>query len=795
MIRFAIAFCLSQLCALSVCDAFLIRKEEPPSVQMDPQECGRAPHPMRVAARYTTPKGIGYNTGYATLEGFFASQPSSKESWLPFLDLRGHVFDNGKLAANAGLGLRYLTQSRVWGINGYYDYRNTTHRHYNQVASGLEALGRIWDFRINGYLPVGKKQTAFSEPKFNTFRGHYMLIERARHYSMKGGNAEVGLHVDHFKEAPLYFAGGPYYLTGVGETTWGGELRARVDLFHRYLSVEGKTSYDHFFKWIGQAQVSVNIPFGGRKKVTKSMGRSCGKAMALQTRALQPVDRHEIIPEAKEHNLSRAINPATGKPWYFWFVDNTSSSAGSYESPFPTLLDAQNSSRSNQVIYVFPGDGTTTGMDSGIVLKEAQMLLGASVAHPIITTKGTVIIPPMVSKLSSPTDTADNLFLLMNDNIVAEIPPSLVCQLPSITNTTGDVVTLASNNTVSGFCITANNGNGLSGISISNLIADQNIVVTSALDTNGIYLLNPSGQIAVTSSTFNGFTNQNTLFFGDAVYVELDTGNTLSNLDVIGSIFTNIRDPGFAGGCGIRAGLFGGAITNLNVSGCTFSDFGEFAAGLFASVAENSTITNLNISNSSFEDFSGIASGINTALSGNGVITNFNVTNNNFTGFEGSRGFNIQPTGSAAIVNFDISNNEFAYFSGGGLAFNAQLFNSAEIANLNVSNNLFRGIFDTSLGFVYANGSSGNNSLNLSSNAFLGNGNTSNGYAATISNSSGTICLNFVNNMAMPTAVPIPYAFTQTGGTFNRTSGSDSSTNTGQFLINGAVNSPGSCSQ
>ena len=91
-----------------------------------------------------------------------------------------------------------------------------------------------------------------------------MLVSSKRQFAMKGINAEAGFHVDHFRKVPLYFAAGPYYLSGKGASTWGGEFRARVDLLKHYVRLEGNTSYDHFFKWTGQGQISINIPFGGK---------------------------------------------------------------------------------------------------------------------------------------------------------------------------------------------------------------------------------------------------------------------------------------------------------------------------------------------------------------------------------------------------------------------------------------------------------------------------------------------------------------------------------------------------
>lgn len=67
----------------------------------------------------------------------------------PIFDGRAHVFNNGQPAVNAGVGARYLTSSWVYGVNTYYDYRKTTHDHYNQCALGLEAMSERWDLRLN----------------------------------------------------------------------------------------------------------------------------------------------------------------------------------------------------------------------------------------------------------------------------------------------------------------------------------------------------------------------------------------------------------------------------------------------------------------------------------------------------------------------------------------------------------------------------------------------------------------------------------------------------------------------
>ncbi len=190
--------------------------------------------------------------------------------------------------------------------------------------------------------------------------------------------------------------------------------------------------------------------------------------MRLSERIVQPVDRSEIIPVGKQRVTGPAINPATGEPFFFIFVNNTSHSLGTFESPYPTLLEAQNGSSPNNVIYVFPGDGSTTGMNAGITLQNGQMLLGAASKYSLTTTLGTVSVP------------------------------ALAAYQPVLTNTTtAPVVTLANNNVVSGLQISNVNGNGIYGAGITNFTATQNSFIggNAATGAGEAILLNDiSGQ-------------------------------------------------------------------------------------------------------------------------------------------------------------------------------------------------------------------------------------------------------------------------------------------------------------
>jgi len=249
----------------------------PTTDEEEQRECTYRSKNEQVQLRHIEGKGIGYNQGYTTIQAFFTPDD---QNYIPMLDLRGHVFDDGKFAANAGVGLRYLSRW-VYGIHAYYDYRQTRHFHYNQVALGMEMLGKKVDFRINGYLPIGRKQ-AIEE------------VKHQRECALKGTNAEVGVHLFKNDTTALYGALGPYYFEGRGKNAWGGEVRFSAT-FLEHVRFEVNGSYDPVFKWIGQGQMSLMYFFGSHKQFKRYSNMSCYNAMALRDRASQWVDRYEII--------------------------------------------------------------------------------------------------------------------------------------------------------------------------------------------------------------------------------------------------------------------------------------------------------------------------------------------------------------------------------------------------------------------------------------------------------------------------------------------------------------------
>jgi hypothetical protein len=663
------------------------------------EKCGElGPHSMRLGVRHIENKGVGYNTGYTTLEAFLAP-PSDKWTVMPFVDLRGHVFDNGKWAANAGIGLRKMKWSRVQGAYVYYDYRNTKRNNYNQVSFGLETLGNWWDLRLNGYVPLGKTISAPYHFGFDRFSGNNLFLTRKFEYALAGANAEVGVYLFKSDGFNLYTAAGPYYLKGkLGSGVWGGEARLRGE-YKNYVGFEVNYSYDHIFKNIAQGQVFFKIPFGPRSRVQKKVPDSCTRSEFLYERMIEPVAKNEIIPVNKKKVESIAINPATGDPYTFWFVNNTSNSAGTFESPFHTLVAAQDISAVGDIIYIFPGDLSTTGMAAGITLKDNQKLWGSAIPHILNTTLGSVEIPSF---------TPAQLFR----NIHPVISLALA---PVITNKVGnDVVTLANNNEISGIYIQNLTGNGITGSSMSNLIVTNCIIQGPNFDqTNayGINLSNVVGAVLIDSNMiFQGIVGIN-ITASDLQ----STTYTISNNNA--SCLAIDEVPGFGNflvtsytNCTDLSTIISG--NNFNVSNTPINmTFDTTTQGMqpYTVVVDNNQIKGngaeplvFGLSVFTLNDFSNVnlsltnnfintpnTDGVLIVQNGNSQM-DFKIENNVFNTWDS--GLSIVLNNSAQLTG-SVINNTFLYDNQAGIVISAA--NSAAIPSLLIADNEIWGVLDT----------------------------------------------------------------------------------------------------
>ncbi len=483
--------------------------EQPKSVPVQPalQKCDTPFHKMHIGLRHSEARGVGYRHGYTTLEGFGIWDGNT--DFMPFIDLRTHVFDQGKFAGNAGVGGRtfFSSMNQVLGYYLYYDVRQENHGlTVQQLSPGIEVLGKRMEYRMNAYFPIIKNSHKYHFD-FDRFDDHHIILKSKQKQAMTGVDAEVGAHLTQDTKYDVYAGAGPYYFTSSNASTWGGKVRL-LGRFKEYVSLEATYTYDHLFGSIIQGSVGLSLPLGGKIK-RKDKNCASGINLALSRAAFAPY-RFEIPVVKRATRRSEAINPATDDPWIVWFVDNTSSSDGTFESPFPTLVQAQNASGPNDMIYVFPGDGTSKGMDAGITLQNGQTLFGSGISHKIKTQHGKIKIPAFSKSF------------------------------PTITNTgtsNGDnVVTLANGNEVSGLNIHINDTSIAPGISGPNGINGAKIThnsFSSNIDFSGIDITG-HGELIINN---NQFVNLNPGAFGVAINVTADDLNatiTVSNNSING---------------------------------------------------------------------------------------------------------------------------------------------------------------------------------------------------------------------------------------------------------------------
>lgn len=474
-------------------------------------ECCKTDYSAVLSIKHREPGGIGYPRGYTSLDLFYT--PSITENLYGFFDLRGHIFNDGKWAANAGIGARYLSSCSdvINGLNLYWDFRDTNRGSYQQIGVGYELLFPCFDFDFNGHIPIGRKRQG-SSPRFDRFEGHSAFFAKKFTLNMGGFDTSLGYWLYRNDCFAVHASLGGYYFRGDFKTDFGGGFaKAKVDLW-KYIELEGQVSYDNQFKWIGQGQLGLNIPFGPNLTRYPRKTACCSEYIDLERRLVDAPDRFEIIVTTSKKQEGRALHPVTQEPLTFYFVDNTSSSNGSIESPFPTIKQAETASSPGDAIYIFPGNGA--GYDETLTLKNLQ-LLGGSGAPFLVSTRFGIQSIPQLTRLKPQMIGSGNKVTLANDNRISgmginSIDSFGIIGMDPINNFS------AINNTI----VAEVEGIVFEKPFTGNFVAQGNSITTLATQGNGILFF--------TGSTFNGSflateniiqaKNRGILFFTSATF-------------------------------------------------------------------------------------------------------------------------------------------------------------------------------------------------------------------------------------------------------------------------------------
>lgn len=456
----------------------------------DACSCDPGPCNAQVSLRTTQPGGIGYPTGYTSLDLFYA--PGSNVNFHPFLDFRAHVFNDGKPAFNTGLGLRYLPDCTdvVFGVNAYWDFRDAKHTSFSQVGLGFEALWANWDLRLNGYVPVNRHKKGYRSG-FLKFQDNEAIFYRKYELALAGADLDLGYLF--YKNACLDMRatlGGYYFQGDYGKHAGGGLFKLSSNMSD-YFTASAQVSYDNLFKWIGQGEIAVNFSFGKTLKRSQRKVSCCDDLISLEKRLVEKPQRFEIIPTTSHKKRGRALSSVTGLPLKFIFVDNTSHSAGTFESPYPTLAQAVAASAAGDVIYIFPGNGTSTGLNTSTTLKNFQSLVGSGAPFEVLTRFGKINIPQLSAQLPQIAVTGSSAVQVNNYNTISGLSIQATATGSGIAGIAGGFIT---NLTVEN-CTIAVSGNGGGGtpLCISAVVQNDILIQKNNLFNSGTG--GPSGAV------------------------------------------------------------------------------------------------------------------------------------------------------------------------------------------------------------------------------------------------------------------------------------------------------------
>ncbi|MEM9410766.1 MAG: right-handed parallel beta-helix repeat-containing protein, partial [Planctomycetota bacterium] len=432
-------------------------------------------------------RGLGYRGSYLTagmksrlFEDFLDGR------WL--FEGRGHVSEEGGFFGNLGIERIFSVDAAGADISlgVWFDIDDDTD-HF-AMADTLESWGvsgkiktRYWDLLANGYFPIGTSDTVFGDPTgTSNFFANSLVLSPGIDSGLQGFDVTVRTRPNQLAFVNGSFDFGGYgYESEVVEFFGGGRARLNFQML-RGMIVSGEINYDERFDVTGL--LGVTIQYGG--------GNVRGHEYAGLARDLDRTDRNDHIVRFNE-DVVLAIDPDTGAAYNVVHVDNTADAGaanGTFETPYTSLADAEANSGTDDIIFVHRGDGTTTNLDTGIVLQDGQLFLGDGIQHLIpIANDGSF------GSFVELSNTQDGL----RTSITAD----------------GNAVTLANRNTVRGFNIDGSASPGVMGYGVfgnpleinTDGIIEDLIIMNAAVDGVGINNLAGNWTFARNQIEDNGF--------------------------------------------------------------------------------------------------------------------------------------------------------------------------------------------------------------------------------------------------------------------------------------------------
>jgi trimeric autotransporter adhesin len=446
----------------------------------------------RFSGSFTT-TGAGYQELYFGIEGFIPFQNVTNGN-LTFVEGRLLVSTDSTMGGNVLLGHRFsASNDAVWGGYVAYDIRDTGNKTFNQIGLGLERLGKNWELRANGYIPVGNSKQVISE-SFRSlgFTGNSFLLDVTRQFevSLAGFDIEAGVPIARFSSGDLRAYGGMYYYTG---ESVGSALGVRGRLVAKptnNISLGLMLQHDSIFDTRLVFNASVDFAGSSRNAPSDTTTRLASSVQRIPTIG--------VIGKT-ENTQEPARSVQTGRPIEFSYVTpGAGTGDGTIENPTGNIQTALNVAKPEEIVYVEFSNSPSEGFN----------------------------IPDGVKVLSN----ALPRFIETKEVGTIQIPNSGTGLSPVVNGT----VTMGNNTTLEGFTINNATGNAIQASGVNNLTITNNQINNPS--GQGISLNGVGGRNIISNNTIQNTGSQSIFLQG--------FGNNQQSFNVENNVITNSRSQG-----------------------------------------------------------------------------------------------------------------------------------------------------------------------------------------------------------------------------------------------------------
>lgn len=464
-----------------------------------------------------------------------------------------------------------LEHNRIRGGYIGVDGRETGESTFFQLASGYERIDDDWEFRLNGYLPIGDRTNTIQDVNTDTiistssgFAGDQLVLSAVRQRqrilqqedALGGFDAEMGTELTDWDGGELMGYVGGYLLSGE-ESSLGGQLRLAANFesnFNAGLSLQ----HDRLFGTTVALSVSAtwpNVRFQNKDeaafeeefevpiRLRDSIARRTNVAVNTITESeITVTEQTEPLRNPEEEEDYRFVHVALGG----------ASGDGTYETPFSTVEDAitlinsdtDTYSDGNTIVYV---DGETAATPiPGFTIPERVRVLSQG-PEQIIAGMEFPGFPTVASRLPF---SADANFNVSADDpnasgIVVSLPDSNDGVFPMITGGTADnLVTLGNNTVLAGFQIDGATQHGIFANTVDKVELRNNLISNSG--GSGIFLSDVGGSAVLFDNVVN--TSADRGIFVENTLTERPLRVTIAGFDLnnnrVGMDFSNIATAG-----------------------------------------------------------------------------------------------------------------------------------------------------------------------------------------------------------------------------------------------------------